>query len=154
MYAFKVRPNRGCTCIVSIPKQWRYKDVNPSLPPRARSWSLSLLCQINLDFNQGQGRFQLIQWCILVVKRITQSKQRIKQSKGSSIFSSSHSSKIEEVMEITFTTIFFLITSFKIEEVSKAKLTNQNLHGSHNIQYPRIKYFKRSIRKKKEKNAH
>src|SRR3954465_10700392 len=94
---------------------------------------------MNLDFNQGQGRFELIQWCILVVKRITQSKQRIKQSRGSSIFSSSHSSKIEEVMEITFTTIFFLITSFKIEEVSKAKLTNQNRHGSHNIQYPRIK---------------
>src|SRR3954467_9479176 len=59
---------------------------------------------INLDFNQGQGRFQLIQWCILVVKRITQSKQMIKQSKGSSIFPSSHSSKIEEVMEVTFTT--------------------------------------------------
>src|SRR3954467_9871655 len=61
---------------------------------------------INLDFNQGQGRFQLIQWCILVVKRISQSKQRIKQSKGSSIFSSSHSSKIEEAMEVTFTTPF------------------------------------------------
>src|SRR3954469_2342501 len=109
----------------------------PRYPPRARSWSLFLLCQINLDFNQGQGRFQLIQWCILVVKRISQCKQEFKQgtSKGSSIFSSSHSSKIEEVMEITFTTIFFLITSFKIEEVSKAKLTNQNRHGSHNIQY-------------------
>src|SRR3954465_3912930 len=97
----------------------------------------------NLDFNQGQGRFQLIQWCILVVKRISQSKQRIKQIKGSSISSSSHSSKIEEAMEIIFSTSSSSTHHSKIEEVSKSKLANQ--HSSHNIQNPR------SIQKKRKK---
>src|SRR3954471_92842 len=54
--------------------------------------------QTNLNFNLGQGRFRLIQWCILW------SRESVKKSKGSSISSSSRSSKIEEAMEITFTT--------------------------------------------------
>jgi len=52
-------------------------------------------------------------------------------------------------MEITFTTIFFLITSFKIEEVSKAKLTNQNRHGSHSIQYPKKSISQKELSKEK-----
>src|SRR3954469_8345427 len=57
---------RRCTSIVSIPKQWRYKDVNPSSTPLSlRSRSFLLVLIKTLDHNLGQGSSQLIWLCIL-----------------------------------------------------------------------------------------
>src|SRR3954469_14297559 len=57
---------RRCTSIVSIPKQWRYKDVNPSSTPLSlRSRSFFPVLIKTLDHNLGQGSSQLIWLCIL-----------------------------------------------------------------------------------------
>src|SRR3954469_15598416 len=57
---------RRCTSIVSIPKQWRYKDVNPSSTPLSlRSRSFFLVLIKTFDHNLGQGNSQLIWLCIL-----------------------------------------------------------------------------------------
>src|SRR3954471_13344899 len=51
---------RRCTGIISIPKQWRYKDANPSSTPLSlRSRSFFLVLIKTLDHNLGQGSSQL-----------------------------------------------------------------------------------------------